>query len=156
MQTNLKEFIAKLFYFVKWIAYFLPFYIFNYLTWIIFGFRYEFIPRFTIDLKNTKYNLITFKLWELTFNNFKDVIEYLSDGGKYIYIFNYKGELVASFNLNKHDIENISYIYIMYKINGLRKMIIFYCNNYISLSAWSILTGDDIFYMHISDKNISP
>jgi hypothetical protein len=159
MQTNFNVFIAKFFYFAKCIAYFLPFHGFNYLIRVIFGIEPEYISCNSIDLNNTKYNLITFKLWELTYNNIKNVIVFLSDGDKYIYIYNYKGEVIASFYLIKLDIlENNSDIVIWYQFNSLRKSIIYYCSQYIKymLSPWSILNGNDTFYMHISDKDIFP
>jgi hypothetical protein len=40
----------------------------------------------------------------------------------------------------------------------LRKEIISYCSQYIKylLLPWSILNDNDIFYIHISDKEIFP
>ena len=62
MQTNFNQSIAKLFYFAKCIAYFLPFHCFKYLIRVISGFEPEYISRNSIDLNNTEYNLIRFKL----------------------------------------------------------------------------------------------
>lgn len=62
MKTNFNEYIAKFSYFAKWIVYFLPFHILNYLIRVIFKYEYICIPRNSIGLNNTKLKLIKFKL----------------------------------------------------------------------------------------------
>jgi len=57
---------------------------------------------YSIDLDtNTEYNLVPFMSYQISFQDFLSIflhsLEFNSTSDKYIYIFNYKGELIAAF-----------------------------------------------------------
>ncbi len=111
---------------------------------------------------NTKYNLIPFMSYQITFYDFLSILlhslEFNPTAVKYLYIFNYKGELISAFifkpdliikRRTKNGICDLSQDY---ELGERFSSILNSCDRYV-LDTNSWLHGFK-FYLHVSDINI--
>ena len=114
--------------------------------------KYIFFPMYSIDLNKINYGLIQFKLKEINYDNIKGIVfdsfHSGSYGYRYMRIYNNKGQLIMNIGWL---VETVGHDDNLIKLTNIIKN---NCNAYINKTKpWSWLR-DDVFYMHITDKNI--
>lgn len=120
--------------------------------WNKFKAEYIHVPEYTIDLNNLNHALVKFKLKEINYDNIKGIVidsfHSGSDGYRYMHIYNNKGQLIISLGWLIEILSNDDNLFLLCNIIKDN------CYTYtVKTKPWWWLSND-VFYMHITNKNL--